>query len=127
MNIQVRKLSLKDYKDLVDSMNRAYGGVGGLWTRTNIRDLIGLFPEGQLCVEVDGRVVACALAIVIDTKKRISPIHTGKSLPGAHFRPTTKMETSSTVSKPSYIPNLGICDWEGGFTTPERSCVSTGT
>ncbi|MGV3763580.1 GNAT family N-acetyltransferase [Parapedobacter sp.] len=69
MKIQVRKLSLRDYNDLIDSMNRAYGGVGGLWTRTNIKDLIRLFPEGQLCVEVDGRVVACALAIVIDTQK----------------------------------------------------------
>lgn len=69
MNIQVRKLSLKDYNDLIDSMNQAYGGVGGLWTRNNIRDLIGMFPDGQLCVDVDGRVVACALAIVIDTRK----------------------------------------------------------
>lgn len=69
MNIQVRKLTLKDYNDLIDSMQQAYGGIGGLWTRNNIRDLITLFPDGQLGVDVDGRVVACALAIIIDTQK----------------------------------------------------------
>lgn len=69
MNIEVRKLTLKDYDDLIESMRQAYGGVGGLWTLANIRDLIALFPEGQLCVAADGKVVACALAIIIDTKK----------------------------------------------------------
>ncbi|MBK1440882.1 GNAT family N-acetyltransferase [Parapedobacter sp. ISTM3] len=69
MNIQIRKLSLKDYRGLIDSMTQAYGGVGGLWTRNHIKDLITLFPEGQLCVAVDGRVVACALAIIIDSQK----------------------------------------------------------
>ncbi|MFC3198313.1 GNAT family N-acetyltransferase [Parapedobacter deserti] len=69
MNIQIRKLSLKDYNGLIDSMTQAYGGIGGLWTRNNIKDLITLFPDGQLCVIVDSRVVACALAIIIDSQK----------------------------------------------------------
>ncbi|MGK6351729.1 GNAT family N-acetyltransferase [Parapedobacter sp. DT-150] len=69
MDIQIRKLTVKDYDDLIESMRQAYGGVGGLWTLTHIRDLIKLFPDGQLCVAIDGRVVACALAIIIDTDK----------------------------------------------------------
>lgn len=69
MNIQIRKLSFSDYNDLIESMTQAYGGVGGIWTKTNIRDLIRLFPDGQLCVAVDGRVVACALSIIIDNRK----------------------------------------------------------
>lgn len=70
MDIQVRNLTEKDYKDLKRSMAKAYGGDSGeLWTRENIEDLINLFPEGQLCVEVNGRVVACALSLIIDSKK----------------------------------------------------------
>lgn len=70
MNIDVRQLTIKDYKDLINSMTEAYHGTGGsLWSRANITDLIRLFPEGQLCVEVDGKVVACALAILTDSKQ----------------------------------------------------------
>ena len=70
MNIEVRQLTIKDYKDLINSMTEAYHGTGGsLWSRTNISDLIKLFPEGQLCVEVDGKVVACALALLTNSKE----------------------------------------------------------
>ncbi|MCA5006495.1 carbon-nitrogen hydrolase family protein [Sphingobacterium bovistauri] len=69
MDIKVRLLSKKDYSDLKKSMTEAYHGVGDVWTRENIVDLIDAFPEGQLCVEVNGHVVACALSIIINSKK----------------------------------------------------------
>lgn len=70
MDIQVRLLSKPDYNDLKTSMTEAYEGSSvGIWTRQNITDLIDLFPEGQLCVAVDGKVVACALSIVVDSTK----------------------------------------------------------
>src|SRR5690606_10131873 len=70
MDIQVRNLTVEDYKDLKKSMQMAYGDqAGGVWTREHIEDLITIFPDGQLCVEVDGRVVACALSLIIDSKK----------------------------------------------------------
>src|SRR5690606_32736511 len=70
MDIQVRILTEEDYKDLKRSMEKAYGGESGaVWTRENIEDLLTMFPEGQLCVEVNGRVVACALSLIIDSKK----------------------------------------------------------
>ena len=70
MDIQVRNLTTKDYNDLKRSMEKAYGAdTGEVWTRENIVDLIDIFPEGQLCVEVDKRVVACALSLIIDSKQ----------------------------------------------------------
>ena len=69
MDIKVRLLSKKDYSDLKKSMTEAYHGIGDVWTRENIVDLIDVFPEGQLCVEVDGHVVACALSIILNSKK----------------------------------------------------------
>ena len=50
-------------------MEKAYGEDAGIWSRENIVDLIEVFPEGQLCVEVDKRVVACALSLIIDSEK----------------------------------------------------------
>src|SRR3546814_874384 len=70
MNIEVRKLSIKDYNDLKSSMIEAYhGSAGAIWSKTNISDLIRIFPEGQLCGEVDKKVFACALAIITDSKQ----------------------------------------------------------
>ncbi|WP_257667632.1 carbon-nitrogen hydrolase family protein [Parapedobacter tibetensis] len=69
MDIQIRLLSKQDYSDLIDSMTEAYEGSDvGIWTRKNIVDLTNLFPEGQLCVAVDGKVVASALSIIVDSK-----------------------------------------------------------
>lgn len=65
MNIIVRKLRLEDYEGLKQSMIEAYGNVGGYWHKSSINKLIEVFPEGQFCVEVDGKVAACALSIVV--------------------------------------------------------------
>lgn len=80
MNIEVRQLNINDYHDLKNSMIEAYhGSAGGIWTKTNISDLINIFPKGQLCVEVDGKVVACALAIITNSKDVYSG-HTYKEI-----------------------------------------------
>ncbi len=70
MNIVTRKLNLKDYEDLKVAMEEAYQGMaGGVWSKAHIKDLLKIFPEGQLCIEVDEHVVACALSIIVDSKK----------------------------------------------------------
>ena len=69
MNIQVRPLSMTDFSDLTSSTQEAYAHALGTWSQTEIQALISLFPQGQLCVEVDGKVVASALSIIINSKK----------------------------------------------------------
>lgn len=67
MNIELRKLTIEDYNDLKESMQQAYLDSGnGVWSRAKINDLLKIFPEGQLCIAVDGKVVACSLSIIVD-------------------------------------------------------------
>ncbi|GAA4420780.1 bifunctional GNAT family N-acetyltransferase/carbon-nitrogen hydrolase family protein [Nibrella viscosa] len=67
MLIQTRNLKIEDYADLKEAMIEAYSGLGGeYWEKNKIEKLLTLFPEGQFCVEVDGKVVAVALAILIN-------------------------------------------------------------
>lgn len=67
MNINTRPLTADDYYDLRESMREAYDTLGGqVWSRGSINKLLSIFPEGQLCIEVDGKVVACALSIIVD-------------------------------------------------------------
>lgn len=64
MHIQTRPLQKEDYHDLKEAMIEVYSGIGGdYWEKSKINKLLTIFPEGQFCVEVDGKVVACALAI----------------------------------------------------------------
>lgn len=67
MNIETRKLTLEDYDDLKESMLQAYDTLGGqIWSKSTIAKLLKLFPEGQLCIAVDNKVVACSLSIIVD-------------------------------------------------------------
>lgn len=67
MNIELRKLTLEDYEDLKESMEQAYDTLGGqIWSKQTIAKLLKIFPEGQLCIAVDDKVVACSLAIIVD-------------------------------------------------------------
>src|ERR1041384_2462929 len=65
MEVTVRLLKNEDYAGLRAAMIEAYNGIGGVWREANIGRLLGIFPAGQFCVEVDGKVAACALSIIV--------------------------------------------------------------
>ncbi len=68
--IELRNLLLEDYEGLTESMKKAYPGwQDALWKRGQIKDLLTKFPEGQLCILVNGKVAGSALSIIVDYKK----------------------------------------------------------
>jgi len=68
--IETRNLLLEDYFGLKEAMSEAYSGIGGVhWSEDSIRKLLDIFPEGQLCIVINGKVVASALAIIVDYTK----------------------------------------------------------
>ena len=74
--IVLRNLRTKDYLSLRAAMVQAYDGTDTTpWLKHEIDRLINLFPEGQLCIEIEGVVVAIALAIIVDSNK-LSALHT---------------------------------------------------
>ena len=81
-NIQTRNLKPADYLDLKKTMQEAYADIDGLhWKEHQIDRLLQVFPEGQICVEVDGRVVASALSLIVDYDK-FSDHHTYEQITG---------------------------------------------
>nr|WP_121273107.1 bifunctional GNAT family N-acetyltransferase/carbon-nitrogen hydrolase family protein [Pedobacter schmidteae] len=81
MNIETRKLTLSDYNDLRESMQQAYHTLGQIWSKNSIERLLKLFPEGQLCIAVDDKVVACSLSIIVDYDE-YGDKHTYKNITG---------------------------------------------
>jgi len=70
LKVVVRNLKISDYKDLSEAMLLAYKKMGGQpWSKEAMRKLISIFPEGQLCVEVNAKVVGVALSLIVDYDK----------------------------------------------------------
>ncbi|MGF1637238.1 MAG: GNAT family N-acetyltransferase [Cyclobacteriaceae bacterium] len=64
--IELKNLTIDHYRDLRESMTEAYPDIeDSEWEESQIRKLLEIFPEGQLCVLVNGKVVASALSIII--------------------------------------------------------------
>jgi len=81
-HIEVRELTIEDYQQLKDSMIEAYAGLGGqYWKEDALRRLIEKFPEGQICITVDQKVVGCALSLIIDSS-RFGDDHTYRQITG---------------------------------------------
>lgn len=68
--IEVRNLTIEDYQTLKESMQKAYESFGGqYWKEEALKKLIQKFPDGQIVITHDGKVVGCALSIVINYDK----------------------------------------------------------
>ncbi len=80
--IALRHLKIDDYIDLQRAQDEAYHDIDDKpWEKKDIRKLLSIFPEGQLCITVDGNVVASALSIIVNYKK-FGDNHTYKKITG---------------------------------------------
>lgn len=69
-HIELGNLSAKDYEELIVVMKAAYPKwPGNYWSLPVIENLIKRFPNGQIVVKADGKVVGCALSIVVRYNK----------------------------------------------------------
>lgn len=82
--IELGNLSSEDYKQLISAMKAAYPDwQGGFWTLSAIEKLIEIFPQGQIVVKADNKVVGCALSIIVDYDK-FGDNHTYKQITGSY-------------------------------------------
>ncbi len=63
--IRVRPLTSDDFDALLDLQKACFPGMPN-WTREHFDSQLRHFPEGQLCVEYRGRIVASASSLVVD-------------------------------------------------------------
>jgi predicted amidohydrolase/ribosomal protein S18 acetylase RimI-like enzyme len=64
-SVRVRPLRLEDFDPLVTLHDRCFPGMEG-WTRQHIESQLRLFPEGQMVVEYEGRLVASSSSLIVD-------------------------------------------------------------
>ncbi|GAB4341278.1 MAG: bifunctional GNAT family N-acetyltransferase/carbon-nitrogen hydrolase family protein [Calditrichia bacterium] len=81
-NIEIKLLQPEDYQELKELMIEAYHTMpGSHWEEKHIRTLIRKFPEGQVVIKANGKIVGCALSIIVDYH-RFSGQHTYMEVTG---------------------------------------------
>ncbi len=66
MQIETRPLTVQDYDELAQTMKRAYPQMSeSIWSK-KIEKLTRMFPDGQICITVDGKLAAVALSIIVN-------------------------------------------------------------
>ncbi len=66
MQVDIRRLNLDDYDSLIEVMKKSYPEMrDDVWDKRNIQKLTSIFPDGQMCVTVDGEVAAACLSIIV--------------------------------------------------------------
>jgi len=68
LKIELRTLTKDDYIGLKASMVEAYSDWEGasFWGEADISKLVEIFPEGQICILVNGAIAGCALSLIVD-------------------------------------------------------------
>ena len=71
LKIELRTLTKDDYIGLKTSMVEAYSDWVGasFWGEKDISKLVEIFPEGQICLLVNGAIAGCALSLIVDYDK----------------------------------------------------------
>ncbi|MGB0664334.1 MAG: GNAT family N-acetyltransferase [Pontibacterium sp.] len=67
--LNLRHLTLEDYPAIKKVMDEVYPDLGGAFPEKQFRAQLTVFPEGQICIEDHGEVVAAAFAVIVDYDK----------------------------------------------------------
>lgn len=84
--LKLRNLRLEDYPDVRRIMEAVYPAMGP-WTEAQFAAQIHRFPEGQICVEDNGKVVAGAITLIVDYD-RFGDRHSYRQITGDGFLST---------------------------------------
>ena len=61
----LRQSRKEDYRDIAEIMERVYPTLDGAWSQAQFESQILRFPEGQICIEDNGKVVAAAISLIV--------------------------------------------------------------
>lgn len=67
--LNLRNLDISDYANLKEIMDTVYPDMGGAWPEKKFKAQLANFPEGQICIEDHGKVIAAAFSLIVDYDK----------------------------------------------------------
>ncbi len=85
--LTLRNLKIEDYDDLTHIMDIVYPEMGGAGPLKKFKAQLSMFPEGQICIEDHGKVVAAAFSLIVDYDK-FGDRHTYEEITGDAYLTT---------------------------------------
>ena len=67
--LKLRNIKHSDFNDIREIMLSTYKTEAMSWTKEEFKNQLNAFPEGQICLEDNGKVVAVAFSIIVDYAK----------------------------------------------------------
>ncbi|RZA15034.1 MAG: GNAT family N-acetyltransferase, partial [Proteobacteria bacterium] len=83
-HLKLRSLTAGDYSDIKVIMDKVYPGIGGAWPEDEYSAMLSKFPEGQICIDDNGQVVAAAFSAIVDHAK-FGSSHTYSEITGTAY------------------------------------------
>ena len=85
--LSLRHLQLEDYADIRELWDRVYASLSTPFPERRFRAQLNTFPEGQICIEDHGKVVAAAFSVIVDYDK-FGDQHTYEEITGDAYLTT---------------------------------------
>jgi len=85
--LELRHLRPEDYPYIKALQDDIYKGVGGAVSEKLFLAQLTAFPEGQICIEDKGKVVAAAFAVIVDYAQ-FGDLHTYEQITGSSYLTT---------------------------------------
>ncbi|GGE05303.1 carbon-nitrogen hydrolase family protein [Psychroflexus salis] len=80
--VELKYLSLSDFEALKEVFIEIYGdATDAYWKKSELKQLIAKFPDGQVVLKVNGELAGCAFSIIVDEAK-VSRKHTYDDIAG---------------------------------------------
>ncbi|MEI6681535.1 MAG: GNAT family N-acetyltransferase [Bacteroidota bacterium] len=64
-NIKIRQINIKDYNQIVQLQLKCFPTMKP-WKKEQIESQVSIFPEGQLCIELNKKVIASSSSLIVD-------------------------------------------------------------
>ena len=84
--VKLRRLRLEDHEEIVRLQRRCFPGMKG-WTREQFESLIHVFPEGQICIVLNKRIIASSCCLIVDFDE-YHETHTWRDITGQGYATT---------------------------------------
>jgi predicted amidohydrolase/GNAT superfamily N-acetyltransferase len=85
--LQLRHVTREDFDAVRRLQQEVYGGVFPIITRKEFDAQVATFPEGQICIEDKGKIVAAAFSVIVDYEK-FGDKHTYEEITGDAYLTT---------------------------------------
>lgn len=79
--LKLRNTRLGDYQDIKEIMDKVYPSMGGAWHYNQFKAQVTTFPDGQIVIEDNGKVVAAAISMIVSYAK-FGDKHTYRQITG---------------------------------------------